>query len=316
MLSVVCPSVRVGGLDLLCQSLALQSCQDFELVLVDGIFEYRRPHVAERLAAQPFPVQHLNNSGNGIPLSDYSSSINNAIVAARGDIILMLPDYSWLPPDCIETHSRYHDAHQGEKKILCSGYSYTRMPLRNPAFLGYHPNIHDPAVAFHKGSMDARYEAAVTAEAERYEADLKAGKLDEVMWSLFAKPPTPESIAALDVTYSHKLFGVEFSWRFCSLKNESFPIEAWLDANGLDEDLDGSHLYQDFEFATRLDRLGWEFDRVEGGELIIPNPRDTFFSKRILRPMHLNEAEAQSKLARGLPVNPGFSLRERRAARG
>jgi glycosyltransferase involved in cell wall biosynthesis len=314
VLSIVVPSVRVGGLDVLCDSLAAQTCTDFELVLADGIHDARAPHVADRLAAQPFPVQHL--ASGGLPLSNYCRSINDAVVAARGDTILMLPDYTWLAPNTVEKHVRFHEANRGARRSLMIGYEYRFPPALDSRFPGYHPKLIDSAAAFDLHDPAASWEVLTTREAERYSVDLFTGALEPFMWSIFVEPLTADSVAALELEHSHKLFGVEWSYRYCSLKNESFPVEAWLELNGLDEDMDGSHLFQDLAWGERLNRAGWEWEREEGGEITVVNPRSVFSAKRIPRPMRTNETIAQQKLDSGAPVNPGWSLRERRASRG
>jgi len=312
-ISVILPTLRVGGLDIVCASLARQTHTDFELIIADGIHQYRARHIAGRLAALPFPVRHL--ASGGVELSNYSRAINDAVAVARGDIIYMAPDYSWFPPDCLEIHARYHAEHRGEKRILASGYSYTDLPTRHPCFPGYSPEIVDCNAKLDLSpDGGTRYEECLTIEAERYERDLQSGLLDPVMWSLGTEPVTPESIEALPIRYTHKLFDCEFSFRYCSLKSESYPVEAFLELNGLDEDLDGSHLFQDLAWAYRLDAAGWEYDRTRGGELRIPNPRGVFASKRVLRPMRMNQYESERKRVHGLPVNPEWSLRDRRAA--
>lgn len=314
MISVIVPTTRVGGLDILTQSLARQTCRDFELVLADAIHAYRAPLVAERMAELPFPVQHLAPSG-GVALSDYSRSINDALVAAKGDVVLILPDYSWLPANAIEIHATFHDEHRGQRKVLASGYTYLTLPPLHSAFPGYHPERQQSYAPLDLVGRGDGYERAITAEAERYEADLRSGRLDPVMWSLFAEPFTSESLADLGVESTHRLFDCEFSWRYCSLKNESYPIEFWEELNGLDEDLDGSHLYQDQALGYRLNDAGWTYERMKGGELLIPNPRSVFAAKRVLRRMAENAVEYERKRATGAAVNPGWSLRERREER-
>ena len=314
MISIVCPTLRVGGLDLLCESLARQTNTDFELILADGIWKYRHEHIADRLAALPFPVRHL--ASGGVELSNYSRSINDAVVAARGETVLIIPDYSHLSADCLEIHARFHDENRGQKKCLASGYKSVQLPARHPCFPGYHPNIQDANVHLDvsPGGGD-RYEQCITLEAERYERDLKSGLLDPVMWSLFLETPSVATIETLPVTNEHRLFDCEFSWRYCSLKNESYPVALWEEINGLDEDLDGSHLYQDQALGYRLNDAGWEYERTRGGELIIVDPRPVFASKRVLHRMALNQHAYEWKRSHGLPVNPHRDIRAERAAR-
>lgn len=312
MISVILPTLRVGGLDILCESFARQTFTDFELLLADGIHSYRHPLITDKLAALPFPVRHL--ASGGIALSNYSRSINDAVAVARGETVLVIPDYSHLPVDCLEIHARFHDESRGQRKCLASGYRSVQLPARHSCFPGYHPNIQDPNVKLDVEGVGDRYEQCMTLEAERYERDLQSGLLDPVMWSLFAEPVNAATIESLPVTNEHKLFDCEFSFRYCSLKNESYPVELWEELNGLDEEMDGSHLYQDQAWGYRLSDAGWEYERIRGGELIIVDPRPMFASKRVLHRMALNRHVYEWKRAHALPVNPHFSLRERRAA--
>ena len=100
------------------------------------------------------------------------------------------------------------------------------------------------------------FEAAMNTAAEQYAADVASGKLDGCMWSLFREPLTNEAVLALPITRSHLKQGVALDPNWCSLKNEAIPIECFLEVNGLDEDFDASHLYQDQEFAWRAHRAG------------------------------------------------------------
>jgi hypothetical protein len=160
----------------------------------------------------------------------------------------------------------------------------------------------------------AQIEAEINAGADRYAADLAAGKLDRFMWSIFAEPLTQATVDALPVTRSDVKQGrPAIDYRHCSLKNEGIPLEAFLAVNGLDERFDGSHLYQDQEFALRVERAGFRWTTEPGAEVKIINPRTHLSSKRLERPMDSNGALMQELLASPRThANPHRNLREER----
>ena len=65
-ISVIVPTNRIGGLDILFESLKRQSFQDFELILADAIYQYRKNIVAETVRQYGFPVKHIEPSENTI----------------------------------------------------------------------------------------------------------------------------------------------------------------------------------------------------------------------------------------------------------
>jgi hypothetical protein len=305
-ISVIVPSYRIGGIDVLCDSLACQSFADFELIVTDAIHARRRSVVAEHAKCHPFPIKHIA-PGGGPELSNYCRSINDAIVHAAGELVVIQTDYTWMPPDCLETHWNAYAASDKRTCFVLDNHC-TALPPLHPEFHGYGP---DMELCY---ESNAEVEAQINAGADAYAADLAAGKLDRFMWSIFAEPPTNETAMALRVTRSDVKQGrPEIDYRHCSLKNESIPTEAFLAVNGLDERFDGSHLYQDQEFALRVERAGFRWSTTPGGAALIVNPRTRLSSKRLGRPMASNGALMDELLAGRLgPANPGRRLRQER----
>jgi hypothetical protein len=305
--SVVVPSYRPGGIDVLCESLAHQSHHDFELVIVDAIHERRAPIIAAKLATYGFPIKHIAPSG-GPKLSNYCRSINDAVVVASGELIVIQTDYTWMPPDCLAKH---WEAYVNSDKRACfvRDNHCTALPPLHPEFRGYGPDMEQ----FTEGRR-AEIEREINDGAAAYAADLEAGLLDKFMWSIFADVPTNESVAALPITRSDVKQGrPAIDYRHSSLKNEGIPLEAFLAVNGLDERFDGSHLYQDQEFALRVERAGFRWATAPGADVRIVNPRTVLSSKRLERPMDSNGQLMGELLNSGwIMANPGRNLREER----
>jgi hypothetical protein len=107
-------------------------------------------------------------------------------------------------------------------------------------------------------------------------------------------------------------------WNFASLKNESIPTELLLEMNGFEEEYDDSHGWQDSSLSYRLRARGIRWNHGgPGGMLSVVNPRGISNIKTLRKPLfHNQELCFNSRRAElGLPVNPGFSLRERRERR-
>lgn len=310
-LSVIVPSYRVGGVDVLVLSLAFQGFKDFELIIADGIHARRAPIIKKQLDAAPFTVKHLPPSG-GMPLSNYSRSINDAIANASGELVVIQADFTWMPPDCLTTHWRAYEQSDGRSCFMLDNHC-TALPPLNPDFPGYGPNFESKE---YSEAERPRFESDTHHAASIYERDVETGRLDSCMWSLFKEPLTNEAVMALPITRSHCKQGQTLDPNWCSLKNESIPTEAFLAVNGLDEDMDGSHLYQDQEFAWRVAKAGYTWTTAPGGAAYMVNPRSMFYSKRLSRPMMGNGEIMRNKQAAGIVrVNPHRDLRAERMAR-
>ncbi len=305
--SVITPTYRNAGLDVLCESLAAQSFRNFECIIIDAIRSRRAPIIASKLAAYDFDIKHIAPTG-GPKLSNYCRSINDGIAVASGELVVIQTDYTWLPPDCLEKH---WEAYAASNKRTCfvRDNHCTALPPLHPEFRGYGPDMEQ----FTEGRR-AEIENQINEGAAAYEHDLNSGALDRFMWSIFADPPTNESVAALPITRSDVKQGrPAIDYRHCSLKNEGIPLEAFLAVNGLDERFDGSHLYQDQEFALRVERAGFTWATQPGGQALIVNPRSVLSSKRLERPMESNGQLMAALLNSGaIQANPHRNLRDER----
>lgn len=305
MISVIVPTNRVGGIDLLLDSLARQTFKDFELILVDALIPYRSP-----IVTQAFPTKHIAPRDNRFPEQQYCRTMNTGIAHARGDILLYLCDYSWVHPTCLETHARLQAQHHAP---ITLDYRYVDLPPLKPGFGNYRESLFPGQ----DEESAAAFSACVNANSWRFADDVRSGRLDDFMWSIFAAPMSEEQVWAARVEHEHRpclTAQLASDWNWCSFKNESFPTELVLEMNGCDEDYDFTHGYQDSEFSYRLRERGIRWFCGEPGEglVTVVNPRPVMNIKLMpARLWHNRDLCFESKRAEfQRPVNPGFSLRE------
>lgn len=289
-ISVVVPTMRVGGIDLLFAGLKGQTFEDFELVLSDGLYEHR-PDLAEFAS---FRFKHVEPRDNPFPLNAFCRYANEGLAHASGEIVLFLVDYTFLPPNLLQAHADFHKAND-RRQGLMGPHQYYEMPALHPSFPRYG-------------------QAAI----DRYCADLDCNVLDEVMYSLFDTPIRPShEFKQLDQTgYANadpklSMPTGPIGPSYLHAKNESVSLEAVLGVNGWDEDLDGTHCYQDSDLADRLAvkaGIQWHLDPSIVAQIV--NPRRVFPFPRRVRPVEDNLRIWHEKQAAGYsaPVNT-WSLR-------
>lgn len=104
-LTVGVNTFRPGGIDVLFNSLAQQDFRDYELVLVDELYNWREREVAEYAEKLGIPLVHVppkKRQGNykvGI-----SNGVNTFLVFAQSDLVLFLTDYEWVGQDVLKRH--------------------------------------------------------------------------------------------------------------------------------------------------------------------------------------------------------------------
>jgi glycosyltransferase involved in cell wall biosynthesis len=314
-ISVICPTMRVGGLDVVCSGLAAQSFKDFELILVDGLYHWRKDLLQEELARRslPFPVKHIEPWENPFPTAAFCRYANSGLIAASGEIVLFIADYTWLPYDSLQIHASFYEAHGASPVGLMCPHFNSTMPKLAHDFEPY----------------GGRYSQKEWTEGEgndwlcleKYTNDLKLGKLQKFMWSIFEKEfkdPVGLSLDPKMGAADGKLsFNVEWTnpgWYHT--KHESCRLEHVLAINGWDEALDGSWGWQDTDFANRLSTLAGVVWGVKRNLAQIINPRFVFPGGRYLRPLNDNEHIWRANEGRKYqdPVNPHYSLRARRSS--
>lgn len=226
------------------EGLSDQIFRDFEVILVDHRYEQRRERIAAmaRRYIPDIPFYHLpEHRRNGIWYVG-ASSWNTGIALAEGQVVIMLLDYAYTPPEYVRKHWQHHQ--DGQKKLIVAPHAYTYLSRDKIAIPPEHideawfrPQEH-PELPPH-----IRFEAENRGQ-HVWEEDkfLKGGIIDEV--SLFTEPFQSSWLSWLIVReppYNDPKIIMPsgpIGGEFFHAKNESFPLEAILDIGGFPEQCD------------------------------------------------------------------------------
>lgn len=275
-ISIVIPMMRPGGLDVICSSLENQTFKDFELVIVDSIYEYRKDIVAEKMKQYSFKYKHIPPITNHFPTHAFSSNVNTGIVNVSGDVILFTLDYWYFPVNTLKKHADFHTSHDDN-----CGYV-------SPSKFIMPPSLKDNLPSYCGSDGVASFEG----DYEKYVTDLRDGTLSDYMWSIYETEftkhgPDPSGWKEIDRQFGYDPktdlhTEMQISPHICFMQTESIKTKVVLDANGLNEDFNGAPNYQDIEFSHRLRNMfNFKFYsdnsiityRITGGHNIIPKIR-------------------------------------------
>ena len=280
-ISVVCVTARPGGLDVLFTGLGQQTFTDFELILVDALYK-RRTSLVESLAYDSrIQVRHIPPRQRILPYDAVPQARNAAIAKARGELILWLVDYTYLPEGSLEAHWRVWES--SEKMLAAMGaHTYLEIPE-----LAFELPSYSPRKKFPPGASGGATYGYDEEDSRQYVYEVLAGEYDKYMYSIFKVPlETPQQIDALpfDPLFARadpKLKfqpGTVLRGQFFHAKNESMPT-AWARAiNGFDEAYT-SHIHDDTDFGNRVERIGEWRPRWAAME--------TRYAARIVNPRHV-----------------------------
>ena len=278
-LSILLGTLRAGGLDVVFESLENQPYRDFEVVLVDGIYKYRKQFVEEKFKKYSFPIKYAEPIDNPFPIDAICRYRNTELLLASGEIVLFASDYTFYTKDLLTNHANFHK--ENKNAGLTCPHLFKQLPKLNENFKGYTYNL----------DMSKN-------EISQYCADLEAGKLDSMMWSIFETPvdgnyvipsePDPWKDNSFDPKLRASSGPTHPScvWTI----NDSCPRAAALSIGGFNEYLDGAHGWNDTEFAERLTvRAGvtWHCDPKNIAYII--NPRSVSPYALHLRELHTNQ---------------------------
>lgn len=123
-ISVMYITNRYGGMDILKSSLNRQQFKDFELVIVDGLYEERKEQVKEYFKDVTYPVKHLKEIELE-PEKGYKAKlarcINQGFSNCEGDLIVSLQDYIYVPKEGL---ANFWAIHQFNSNALVTGISH------------------------------------------------------------------------------------------------------------------------------------------------------------------------------------------------
>ncbi len=302
-ISVIVPTMRVGGIDVLLDSLQRQTFTDFELVLVDAIYDRRR-EVVERGARDRFlAVRHVGPQPSPFPMCSFCLMSNCGIAVSTGEVLLFAVDYTRFPDDLLARHARFHKSDPTGRAGMMGPHAYAYLDVE-PSFPRY-------------GHSDE--------ETSRYERDVRSGALDRFMMSIGAPGKGPASphdadggaVVPFNADPKLRMPPGKIDACFFHAKNESVRRERVIEVDGYDQDLDGAHLYQDSDFADRLTlKAGVQWMLDPSAVVDIVNPRHVFPFARRARPHDENKRIWEAKRAAGYPGRPnsvlvGLKMKER-----
>ena len=126
-ISVIVPTTRIGGLDVLFSGLENLIFKDFELILVDNLYDYRKDIVIEKMKQYSFKIKHIPPLNSTFTATNYCRDMNTGIINSDGNIVLCICDYAWLHPSCLQIHHDFHKNETNNSALICS-YNLCKLP--------------------------------------------------------------------------------------------------------------------------------------------------------------------------------------------
>lgn len=226
-ITVLCATCRIGGIDVLFQTLIGQRFRDFEFILVDRYWRERREEVGELFDKADFPITHLPPR-KLLSYLDTGVATNTGIALARGKLVCFLADYTYAYPEWLDDHWRVYQEFKGDA-----------------TFVGYRDRIAPPPL---KEKLDIE-----SCKISCFREPFHPERLDEleILYSE-RKPLSP--LEHITGPYS------EIPWHgFMIYCNESLPKDILDRVGGLDEEYDGGLGWQDADLGYRAMKAGHRF---------------------------------------------------------
>lgn len=107
-ISVLALTNRYGGVDILWANMKRQTIQDFELVLVDGLWREREKEVKEYINDPRLKYLRQSDKREGA-YTNLAHADNEGFRACDGELIVCLQDYQWIRPDGLEKYWFYYE---------------------------------------------------------------------------------------------------------------------------------------------------------------------------------------------------------------
>jgi glycosyltransferase involved in cell wall biosynthesis len=167
-ISVLVPTARAGGMEILLRNFRNQTFRDFELIIVDKLWNKRKKLLKRLFILEDFPVKHLPDP----PMREgdvwrLEGAYNRGLENCQGELIVSLQDYILIRGDGLE---KFWNAYQSlGKNVLISGvghkYSYPKVvDIDNPiCIFEKEPMISDLVEIMERDSrVDGRQEIVET----------------------------------------------------------------------------------------------------------------------------------------------------------
>lgn len=250
-ISVILPTYRPGGIELAALSLKRQTfpVAEFEVVVADEHVIVRRERW--EAALEGLTVKFADMSRSAFPRSSAPVAHNEAVKVASGELLVFLSDYALCEPDWLQRHwNVWKDS--GKKKVCTAPFVYVLPPKE---WLRVEPPIRIDA-----GYMD-EHGLAYSIFSEPHTRDFGALPAQTFNFARREERWSGATVGWHDPKITMPT-GCNVDWQFYYNKNESVPLEKFLDVNGADESFCGLHPYDDSALAVRLYHAGvrWKLD--------------------------------------------------------
>lgn len=124
-ISVMNLTNRFGGIDVLWANMKRQTEQDFELVLVDALWREREDEVKAYINDPRLVYVRQNDKPEGAH-TGLAHADNQGFKSCKGELIVCLQDYIWIPPDGLEKFWFHHKRLDGQALIGGVGDQYSK----------------------------------------------------------------------------------------------------------------------------------------------------------------------------------------------
>jgi len=255
-ISILLMTYRLGGIDVIAQTLKRQTFQDYELVLVDCLYSLRHKRVRDYLESQignkfvlvePSPNTFIADS-----INCWMACRNTALRNATGENLLSWVDYCNAPSDCLEKHRDAIVAHGNSM----GPHIYCKMPAPDADFPS---KLTIEQYSKYVRSKDARkYDVSIFPSIEFNSAILLNNQI-EIDFGPYTQRP-PEGLVEEDPNW----IGIDakrtlprgcITWDYYHAKNEAVP-KRYQDAAGeYPPDMDGGAGYADMYMGERIQKL-------------------------------------------------------------
>ncbi len=115
---------RPGGFDILADSLKNQTMKNYELIIVDDYPIDRKDIVKRYLEGKGIPVAYVGPSKPKcfpeLPFNVFNA-MNTGLLLSTKEVVVILQDYQWLPPDCLEKFAQRYDLFKDNYCVVLPG---------------------------------------------------------------------------------------------------------------------------------------------------------------------------------------------------